>query len=161
MKPEVWLAWHILVAWLFCLPGTLVGPLNTETFWEGKSNTRQNIVAQSKKANQIQKYLHLQCNKDVDVSELVYLKSEGVMAWEASFSKIRVTGRCNGWFGASNMLRQWARSVETSPPSHTICRFRSDLTMAWMWSASESWTSIESWERRKEHMAHTGALTCI
>lgn len=32
------------------------------------------------------------------------LKSEGVMHWEESFSKMRVTGRCSGWSGVSNML---------------------------------------------------------
>lgn len=77
------------------------------------------------------------------------LKSEGVMHWEESFSKMRVTGRCSGWLGVSNMLWQWARRMETSPPSHIIWRFRSDLTIAWMWCASESWTSIESCEREK------------
>lgn len=81
---------------------------------------------------------------------MFHLKSTCVMAWEESFSNIRVTGRFNGWFGASNMLRQRARSVETSPPSHITWRFRSDLTMAWRWCASENWTSIESWETGKE-----------
>lgn len=32
-----------------------------------------------------------------------FLNSACVIAWEESFSKIRVTGRCNGWFGASSM----------------------------------------------------------
>lgn len=67
-----------------------------------------------------------------------HLKSECVIAWEESFSKIRVAGRCNGWFGASNMLLQWARSVETSPPSHSIWRFCSGLTMACIWCTSDN-----------------------
>lgn len=31
------------------------------------------------------------------------LKSECVMAWEDSFSRILVTDRCNGWFGFRSM----------------------------------------------------------
>lgn len=125
------------------LPSTWVGPPNTGIFWAGQSDKCHNIAAQISK---LKKYLHLQCNrkKCTCLNLTFYLKSDSVMAWEASFSKMRVTGRCNGWFGASNILRQWARSVETSPPSHTICRFLSDSTMAWTWCTSENWTSIES-----------------
>lgn len=48
------------------------------------------------------------------------LKSKCEMAWEESFSKILATGKCNGWFGDSSMLRQRVSIVETSPPSHII-----------------------------------------
>lgn len=77
---------------------------------------------------------------------IFYLKSSCVMAWEQSFSKIRVTGRCSGCSGASNTLRQCVSRVETRPPSHNTWRFLSDLTIARMWCASENCTSMESWE---------------
>lgn len=158
LKQELWLVGDFLVAIArpFFLPSTWVGRLNTGTFWGAKSYKRMsdteycsiNIEKKSKRnlkpsSSQVQ-----QRNACVWILEsMLHLKSECVMAWEESFSKIRVTGRCNGWFGASNMLWQWARSVDTSPPSHIIWRFRSDLTMAWMWCASENWTSIESCKR--------------
>lgn len=82
---------------------------------------------------------------------MFYLKSICEMAWEESFSKIRVTGRCNGWFGASNTLRQWVRRVETSPPSHKTWRFLSDLTVARTWCASDNWTSMESWKTEERN----------
>lgn len=77
----------------------------------------------------------------------IYLRSVWLMAWEVSFSKIRVTGRCNMWSGSSSIVRQWFRSVEMSPPLHNTWRFRSVFTIAWIWCAKENWTSTESWEK--------------
>lgn len=141
-----------MIAWPFCLPHT-EGPLNTGTFWGGKQSNKHS----TKKRNKSKTSFYLQYNKEMHASEpqrqsMFHLKSVCVMAWEESFSNIRVTGRCNGWFETRSMCWQWVRSVETSPPSHITWRFRSDFTMAWMWWASENWTSLESWERGEESL---------
>lgn len=124
-----------------CLLSTWEGALNTRTFWGQK---RWNNISDAEYWNTKK----LQNVKDC----LLYLKSAWQMAWDDSFSKILVTGRCSGWFGSSNMLRQWSSSVDTNLPLHNTWRFCSDLTIAWMWCATENWTSSDSWHTGKEFL---------
>ena len=136
---------------LFCLSSTWEGALNTRTFWGVKGNKQMSAT----------KYCVFSFKSMCEPQRLsmFHLKSACVMAWDESFSKIRVTGRCKGWFGAISMCWQCVRRVETSPPSHITWRFLSDLTIAWMWCASENWTSIESCETEKVTLV--GVLLCI
>lgn len=94
--------------------------------------------------NQKENTIPLKCTLRVLKCFETNLRQLWSIDWEASFSRMRTTGRCSECVLLLRMSLQWLSRVSSRLDSHMICLFRSDFTRVCTWWATANWSSTDS-----------------